>query len=105
MLKKPKKHHRHLVGNFTICKRVCCNLQSPHVKIKLAATCHLQTCYNLLKQLAARLQITSFDNQLETSLLITCNDPDIDLLKTSLFQDYKHYNKTFRLSVLVCVTQ
>ena len=41
------------------------------VKIRLVATCHLQTCYNLLKQLAASLWITSFDNQLATSLFTT----------------------------------
>ena len=32
------------------------------VEIKLVATCHLQTRYNLLKQLAAGMWITSFDN-------------------------------------------
>ena len=42
------------------------------VKIRLVATCRFQTCYNLLKQLAASLWITSFENQLETSLLTTC---------------------------------
>ena len=35
----------------------------------LVAICHSQTCYNLLKQLAASLRITRFDNQLATSLL------------------------------------
>ena len=39
----------------------------------LVATYHLQTCYNLLKQLAESLWITSFYNQLATSLLTTCN--------------------------------
>ena len=43
------------------------------VKIRLVATCHLQVCYNLLKKLAASLWITSFDDQLATSLLTTCN--------------------------------
>ena len=70
------------------------------VKIKLVATCHLQTCYNFFKQLAASLWITSFDNRLATSLLTTCNRlvvkklsqamrtyPDIGLLITSLLQD------------------
>ena len=38
---------------------------------RLVATCHLHTCYNLLKQLAASLWITGFDNQLATSLLTT----------------------------------
>ena len=44
-----------------------------YVKIRLVATCHLQTCCNLLKLLAANLWITSFDNQLSTSLTATCN--------------------------------
>ena len=43
------------------------------VKIRLVATCYLEIRYNLLKQLAASLWITSFDNQLATSLLTTCN--------------------------------
>ena len=64
------------------------------------ATCHLQTCYNLLKQLAASLWITSFDNQPATSLLTTCNrrfvnrqcqamrpHPDVRLLIKSLLKD------------------
>ena len=42
-------------------------------KIKLASTCHLQTCYNTLKQLATSLWMTCFDNQLATSLSTTCN--------------------------------
>ena len=42
-------------------------------KIRLVALRHLQTCNNLLKQLAAKLWITSFDNQLATRLLTTCN--------------------------------
>ena len=70
------------------------------VKIRLVAICHLQTCYNLLKQLVTSLWVTSFDNQLATSLLITCNRlvvnkwsqamrtyPDIGLLITRLLQD------------------
>ena len=66
----------------------CCNLSklqrtcqfhqlswNKSVKIRLAATCHLQTfADNLLKQLAARLWITSFNNQVETSLLSTATD-------------------------------
>ena len=86
------------------------------VKIRLVVTCRLQTCYNLLKQLAANLWITSFDNQLATSLLTTCNrlivnkryiqlarnrmavnklsqamrtHPDIGLLMISLLKDVK----------------
>ena len=34
------------------------------VKIKLVVTCHFQIGYNLLKQLAASLCLTRFDNQL-----------------------------------------
>ena len=68
----------------------------------LVATCPLQTCYNLFKQLVASLWITSFDNQLATSLLTAFNTlvvnklsqamrthPDIGLLITSLLQDVR----------------
>ena len=64
----------------------CCNLSTwvatslsilsscnKSVKIRLVAICDLQNCYNLLKQLAASLLITSLDNQPATSLLTTCN--------------------------------
>ena len=84
------------------------------VKIRLVATCHLQTCYNLLKQLAANLWITSFDNQLATSLLTTCNKlvvnklsqtmrthSDIGLLMTTLLQDV---NKLIETCVFRYVT-
>ena len=62
----------------TTCQQVATNLSissrcNKSVKIKLIATCHLQTCHNLLKQLAESLWTTSFDNQLATSLLTTCN--------------------------------
>ena len=40
---------------------------------EVTITGHLQTCCNLLKQLAASLWITSFDNQLASSLFTTCN--------------------------------
>ena len=51
----------------------CCHKS---VKIRLFATCHLQTCYNLLKQLAASLWITSFENQLATDMSLTsCRKP------------------------------
>ena len=63
----------------------CCNLSTrcnslsilssckKSVKIRLVAICHLQTCYNLLKQFAESLLITSLDNQFATSLLKTCD--------------------------------
>ena len=87
------------------CQQTATNLSissnsNKSVKIRLLATCNLQTCYNLLKQLAASLWITSFDNQLATSLLTTCNrlvvnklsqaiqtHPDIGLLIKSLLHD------------------
>ena len=87
------------------CQQVVTNLSisssyNKSVKIRLFATYHLQTRYNLLKQLAASLWMTSFDNQLATSLFTTCNrlvvnklsqtmrtHPDIGLLITSLLQD------------------
>ena len=96
-----QKRHR-LVAT---CQQVTTNLSTSSscnksTKMRLIATCRLQTCYTFLKLLAASLGITSFDNQLETSLLTTCNrlvvnklsqdmrtHPDIDLLITSLLQD------------------
>ena len=50
---------------FASCQfhQVACN-NNKSVKIRLVQTCHLQT----LKQLAARLWITIFDNQLVTRL-------------------------------------
>ena len=78
-----EKHHR-LVAScqccrlVVTCKQVTTNLSiswswNRSIKIRLVATCHLQTYSNLLKQLAASLWITSFDNQLAISLLTTCN--------------------------------
>ena len=82
------------------CQQVATNLSisssyNKSVKIRLVASCHLQTCYNLLKQLAASLWITGFDNQLAISLVTTCirlvintlsqamqTHPDIGLLIT-----------------------
>ena len=43
------------------------------VEIGLVATCRLHTWYNLLKQLATSLLMTSLDNQHATSLLTTWN--------------------------------
>ena len=59
------------------------------VKIKHVATCHLQTCYNLLKQLAPVLLITSLEDQLATSLLTTdlSSTSCRDIRMRSLFQD------------------
>ena len=83
------------------------------VKIRLLAICHLQTCYNLLKQLAESLLITSLDNQFATSLLTTCDrlvlnklsqamrtHPDIGLCN-KLLQDVKRLVATF-VGVWLC---
>ena len=101
------------------CQQVATNLSissscNKSVKIRIVVTCHLQTCYNLLKQLAASLWITSFDNQLVISLLTTCNrlvanklpqamqtHPDIALLITSLLLDVNLGNCNLRV-FLVC---
>ena len=40
--------------------------------IRLVAACQLQTCYNLLEQVAPSLLISHLDNQRASSLLITC---------------------------------
>ena len=62
----------------------CCNLlrsaanlsilsnRNKLIKLKLVATCHLQTCCNLFKKLATNLWIKSLEHQLATSLLTTC---------------------------------
>ena len=62
----------------TSCQQIATSLSTSSscnksVKIRLVAICHLQTCYNLLKQLVTSLLITSYNNQLATSLLTTCN--------------------------------
>ena len=100
---RSQKRHR-LVASCQFYRRVnnCNNLSisssfNKSVKIRFVATCHLHTCYNLLKQFAASLWITSFDNQHATSLLTTCNrlvvnklsqgvraHPDIGLLFKSI---------------------
>ena len=69
----PNKLHSH--EHHKTCRKLPILLGScdKSVKIRIAATCHLQTGYNLLKQLAASLWIPSFDNQLATSLLTACN--------------------------------
>ena len=104
--------------------QTCCKLLTSLLKIfnKLQQTCQFHqvatsllkpgllqlvisvpTCYNLLEKLAASLWITSFDNQLATSLLTTCNRLvinklsqairriliDVGLLVTNLLQDVK----------------
>ena len=85
-----KIHCTQLKMPQTCCKwsilPVCCNLSTScnklvsfmkfnkSVKIRLDLICHFQTWYKLLKQLAARVWITCFDNQLSTCLQIelTC---------------------------------
>ena len=97
------------------CQQVTTNLsisssRKKSVKIRLVATCHLQTCYNLSKQIALSLWITSFENQLASSLLTTCNrlvvnklsqairtHPDIGLLITILVQDVDRLFVTLRV--------
>ena len=71
----------------------------------------------LLQQLATSLWITSFDNQLATSLLTTCNrlvvnklsqamrtHPDIGLLVTSMLQDKKRLVVTCALLIVYVST-
>ena len=57
------------ISSFSPCAREYRLLR----RLRLVATCHLQTCFNLLKQLATGLLMTSYNNQLATSLLTTCN--------------------------------
>ena len=51
------------------------NLACQHIKIRLVATCHLQICYNLLKQTAENLWITSLNNRFATSVLTGYRKP------------------------------
>ena len=46
---------------------------SQRIRILMMSVISGHVYYNLSKQLAARLWITSFDNQLATRLLTTCN--------------------------------
>ena len=79
------------------------------VKIRLVATCHLQTCYNLLKKVATRLlnKLQQVCWQLATSPLTTCKrlvvnklsiamqtHPDISLLN-KLSQDVNRLVTTY----------
>ena len=71
------------------CQLVATNLSissscNKPVKIRLDATYHLQTCYNLLEQLAASLLITNLENQLATSLLTTCNTLVVNKLSQAM---------------------
>ena len=96
-----KGRHSHCCPRKIRVQKVSTNfsiLSSCNKCVKIS--CHFQTSYNLLKQLAASLWITSFDNQLATILLTSWNrlvvnklsqamrmHPDIGLLITSLLED------------------
>ena len=105
-----KKYHRPVASYqfyrlVATCKQFATNLSislscNKSVKVRLNVFFHLQICYNSLKQLAASLWITNFDNQLTTSLMTTWDrlvvnklsqgmqtHPDIGLLITNLLQD------------------
>ena len=57
----------------------CCNLSTNlATNFSVVSPCHLQTWHNLFKQLVPSLWITSFDNQLPTNLLTTCNRLIVD---------------------------
>ena len=73
---------RQLVDDKSVasCQQVATSLSissncNKSVKIRLVATCHLQTCYNLLQQLAASHE----DNKFEQS---TCNKSVDNLQQT-----------------------
>ena len=71
----PPSNYNESVISFTDFFQLVNNLSislSLPVKIRLVATCHSQTCYKLLKQLAVKLLTTSSHNQLATSLLTIC---------------------------------
>ena len=105
-----KGRHSHCCPRKIRVQKVSTNLSilsSCNKSVKIS--CHFQTSYNLLKQLAASLWITSFDNQLATILLTSWNrlvvnkpsqamrmHPDIGLLITSMLQNVN------RLAALAC---
>ena len=68
-----------VVINFPISTffKILSTMQSVHfIKLQQACqnqACYLQRCHNMLKQLAASLWITSFDNQHATSVFTTCS--------------------------------
>ena len=75
-IEQPKHHRRvtscHFYRLVATCQQVATSLSissscNKSVKIRLAAICHLQTYYNLLKQLATSLLIASFDNHLSST--------------------------------------
>ena len=79
----------HLFLLVATCPKVATNLSNSSscnksVKGSLVADCHFQTCYNFSKELVACLWITSFDSQLATSLLTTCNRPDVKKLSQAM---------------------
>ena len=91
------------------CQQVATNVPdsssgNKSVKIRFAATCHLQICYNLLKQLLARLWIISFDNQLAVSLLKTCNRLVVNNLHVSLVALQLASLLAICTSLAVCMT-
>ena len=76
----PRLLTEHLLTHYSTrlkTPQTCCKLSitprcNKSVKIRLVTTCHLQTCYNLLKQFTASLWIISFNNQLADNLQQTC---------------------------------
>ena len=69
---------RHAAKNTTDVFKVVnlpttCNTLIIVIKLQQVCENHLQTSYKLSKELAASLWITIFDNELEASLLTTCN--------------------------------
>ena len=80
-----------------------CNLSTSCNKIKLVATCHLQTCYNFLKQLATSLSMESYNNQLATTLLTTCNKSLDDLQQTCCHKLLQDINRLVTTCAILAV--
>ena len=91
----------------TSCNKLV-NFEFIVVNFMLVAIYHLKTCYNLLKQLAAGLWITSFDNQLATDLPSTsCRKPCEPILISACCNKSvaKSQQTSFTLRVFGCVMQ
>ena len=106
--KTPQTCYKLLISPVATCQQVATKLSissscNKPVKIRFVVTCHLQTCYNLLKQLAASQMITSFDNQLATSLLTTCKRLVVNKLSQAIGLSSKSFAKYQQTCFNFCV--
>ena len=78
------------------CKHSNSSIYNKSVTIRLVATCYLQFCCNLVKQLTTNLWIKSFDNQLAESLLTASNKRVVNKLLQAMRRQYQRVDTTKR---------